>query len=52
MWCAQSSLGIEGVMNEGYPADKIKWYRGGMQSWEMLGLSTVKPPSSPLNGQN
>ncbi|HAU06853.1 MAG TPA: sulfurtransferase, partial [Gammaproteobacteria bacterium] len=24
-------------------ASKIKWYRGGMQNWETLGLSTVKP---------
>jgi hypothetical protein len=26
----------------GYPADRIKWYRGGMQMWEQLGLATVK----------
>ena len=26
----------------GYPAEKIKWYRGGMQDWEILGLATVK----------
>ncbi|MDH3889000.1 MAG: rhodanese-like domain-containing protein, partial [Gammaproteobacteria bacterium] len=25
-----------------YPSHKIKWYRGGMQDWEILGLSTVK----------
>ncbi len=24
------------------PAHKIKWYRGGGQDWEVLGLSTVK----------
>ena len=43
MWCGQSPLGIAGIMKEGYPASKIKWYRGGMQDWEILGLSTVKP---------
>ncbi len=43
MWCGQSPLGIQGLLAEGYPADKIKWYRGGMQAWEILGLSTVKP---------
>ncbi|MDH5784406.1 MAG: rhodanese-like domain-containing protein [Chromatiales bacterium] len=43
MWCGQSPLGIEGIMDLGYPADKIKWYRGGMQSWEIVGLTTVKP---------
>jgi hypothetical protein len=25
----------------GYPAHKLKWYRGGMQSWKSLGLTTV-----------
>jgi rhodanese-related sulfurtransferase len=43
MWCGQSPLGIAGILAEGYPADKVKWYRGGMQDWEILGLSTVKP---------
>lgn len=43
MWCGQSPLGIDGLIAEGYPAAKIKWYRGGMQDWEILGLSTVKP---------
>ncbi len=43
MWCGQSPLGIQGLLAEGYPADKIKWYRGGMQAWEILGLSTAKP---------
>ena len=42
MWCGQSPLGIAGIMAEGYPADKINYYRGGMQSWESLGLTTVK----------
>nr|ADB12533.1 rhodanese-like protein [uncultured bacterium 9F08] len=42
MWCGQSPAGISGLLAEGYPGDKIKWYRGGMQSWEILGLSTVK----------
>ncbi len=43
MWCGQSPLGIAGIMGVGYPAEKIKWYRGGMQSWEIVGLTTVKP---------
>lgn len=40
-WCGQSPNNIKSLLKLGYPADKIKWYRGGMQSWEMLGLSTV-----------
>lgn len=42
MWCGQSPAGIAGLLKEGYPGSKIKWYRGGMQSWEILGLTTVK----------
>ena len=42
-WCGQSPLAISGLMGEGYPAAKLKWYRGGMQDWEILGLTTVKP---------
>lgn len=42
MWCAQSPSNIQELLNFGYPAHKIKWYRGGMQDWEILGLTTVK----------
>ncbi|MBZ0071249.1 MAG: rhodanese-like domain-containing protein [Thiohalobacteraceae bacterium] len=41
MWCGQSPNNIKTLLKFGYPADKIKWYRGGMQDWEILGLSTV-----------
>lgn len=42
MWCGQSPNNIKNLIKFGYPADKIKWYRGGMQDWEILGLSTAK----------
>jgi rhodanese-related sulfurtransferase len=41
MWCGQSPNNILNLLKFGYPAEKIKWYRGGMQDWEILGLSTV-----------
>lgn len=41
MWCGQSPINIKSLLKMGYPADKIKWYRGGMQDWEVLGLTTV-----------
>jgi rhodanese-related sulfurtransferase len=41
MWCGQSPNNIETLLRFGYPAGKIKWYRGGMQDWEILGLTTV-----------
>ena len=34
---------IQQLLGAGYPADRLKWYRGGMQAWLSLGLSTVKP---------
>ena len=43
MWCGQSPNNIKNLLKVGYPAHKIKWYRGGLQDWEILGLSTVKP---------
>ena len=42
MWCGQSPASIKALLKFGYPADKIKYYRDGMQSWEILGLSTAK----------
>tara|TARA_R110002049_G_scaffold201885_3_gene372518 strand:+ start:505 stop:1155 length:651 start_codon:yes stop_codon:yes gene_type:complete len=42
MWCGQSPRNIHTLLQFGYPAEKIKWYRGGMQNWEALGLATVK----------
>ena len=43
MWCGQSPNNIKNLLKFGYPAHKIKWDRGGMQTWETLGLSTVEP---------
>lgn len=41
-WCGQSPTNIKGLLKIGYPAEKLIWYRGGMQDWEVLGLTTVK----------
>jgi rhodanese-related sulfurtransferase len=41
MWCGQSPNNIKNLLKFGYPAHKLKWYRGGMQDWEILGLSTI-----------
>lgn len=41
-WCGQSPTNIKGLLKIGYPAHKIMWYRGGMQDWESLGLTTAK----------
>lgn len=41
-WCGQSPRNIRTLLKFGYPAHKLKWYRGGMQAWESLGLTTVR----------
>ena len=43
MWCGESPNNIKNLLKFGYPAHKLKWYRGGMQDWEILGLTTAKP---------
>jgi len=42
LWCGQSPMAIRAMIREGYPADRIYYYRGGMQSWKVLGLTTVE----------
>lgn len=42
-WCGQSPTNIKQLLAFGYPAHKLKWYRGGIQDWKMLGLTTVAP---------
>jgi rhodanese-related sulfurtransferase len=41
-WCGQSPTNIKALLELGYPAPRLKWYRGGMQAWEQLGFTTVK----------
>lgn len=41
IWCPQSSANIKTLLGLGYPAYKLKWYRGGMQDWVSVGLTTV-----------
>lgn len=42
LWCGQSPSNIKTLLRFGYPPHKIKWYRGGMQNWESLGLTIAK----------
>jgi rhodanese-related sulfurtransferase len=42
-WCGQSPTNIRALLDLGYPPSKLKWYRGGLQVWEQLGFTTVKP---------
>ena len=42
-WCGQSPLSMKNLIAIGYPEEKLKWYRGGIQSWLSLGFPTIKP---------
>jgi len=42
-WCGQSPAAIRALLKYGYPEDKLLYYRGGMQSWKIFGLTTLKP---------
>ncbi len=39
--CGQSPRAIRGLLAVGYPAEKLRYYRGGMQVWQLFGLTTV-----------
>jgi len=44
-WCGQSPRAIKGLIDHGFPPEKISYYRGGMQMWRILGLTVVVPDS-------
>ena len=46
-WCGQSPTNIKQLLSLGYPAHKLKWYRGGIQAWKSLGLTTVPYDNTP-----
>ena len=41
-WCSQSPDMIFALMNVGYPSEKLKWYRGGMQDWLSAGMTSTR----------
>jgi len=42
-WCDQSPRAIRNLLALGYPPQKLYYYRGGVQVWQLLGLTTVIP---------
>ncbi len=42
-WCQQAVTGMRNLIKHGYPKEKILYYRGGMQFWQLLGLTTIIP---------
>lgn len=42
-WCAQSPRAIRALIELGFPTEKLYNYRGGMQMWQMFGLTVEVP---------
>jgi len=42
IWDPQATKEIKSLLSLGCPANKILYYRGGMQDWYLLGLTTEK----------
>lgn len=40
-WCGQSPTAARRMIEAGFPAEKIYYYRAGMQGWRMLGLTVT-----------
>jgi rhodanese-related sulfurtransferase len=40
-WCSQSPNMIKNLIALGYPAEKLKWYRGGMHDWLNLSMTST-----------
>ncbi|MBE0412688.1 rhodanese-like domain-containing protein [Yoonia sp.] len=43
IWCGQSPTAIRNMIGAGYPAERISYYRGGIQVWRVLGLTVTDP---------
>ncbi len=51
--CGQSPRAIKALYKAGYPASKIKYYRGGLQLWKLFGFITIVSKSNIIdNGDN
>ncbi len=41
-WCGQSPSMIKALLKLGYPAEKIKWYRGGIHDWLAMSMTSTR----------
>ena len=49
-WSDQSVRALKSLRAAGYPADKLLYYRGGMQDWQSLGLTIVQAGVEKVSG--
>jgi rhodanese-related sulfurtransferase len=51
IWSDQALRALQALRTAGYPADKLHYYRGGMQDWQILGLTVALPPVAIAAGE-
>jgi len=44
-WCGQTPEAVQALLDLSYPAEKLKYFRDGMQGWLSLGLTTITSQS-------
>lgn len=47
--CGQSPRAIKALFKAGYPASKLKYYRGGLQVWKLFGFITIVSEANRVN---
>lgn len=49
-WSDQSLRALRSLRGAGYPAEKLFYYRGGMQDWQILGLNMSQTDTTAITG--
>lgn len=49
-WSDQSVRALKSLRAAGYPAEKLLYYRGGMQDWQILGLTVMQAGVQTVSG--
>jgi rhodanese-related sulfurtransferase len=49
-WSDQSVRALKSLRAAGYPAEKLMYYRGGMQDWQILGLTVMQADNVTVAG--
>lgn len=50
-WNDSAVRALRSLQGAGYPSDKLKFYRGGMQDWTLLGLTVSQADGSQAGGK-
>ena len=48
VWSDQAMRALRALRAAGYPPEKLQYYRGGMQDWQILGLTVAQATAAPV----